>query len=1417
MSARKTESYLDYLDQQAPIAPANSQEELQAADAIAKVMSSHGLEPKMEEFVASAAAGSVRSVLRLLLFVALLVSQVPSFAVSVVCVLVGIVAAGLLIADAMGYGVITQNTPPVRSQNVVAVHRATGDLVSKGNRPIVIVAHYDTGRESLLKKMGLGPVMPLLAQGAFWGLFVGLVALVLQPFGVLGVARTVLFALGVIALIPSLLMGIEGIYRRFAPCTAGANNNKSSIAALLAVLNKVRPNDNDLDAWYERRAQNAPANVRPEPAVNPERAQRPRPTAPKPHYEEVEGVRHGKAVLEQLQILPADCEIEYVAPRLVVSASASHLPEEQDGQEEQDAHELSQAQEFAQSDAMAPEASAASGQDFAEPSAETNEAVSTEIVDDEPEDAALKESAPEVGEAQVDAASVLPQEVQAQQEPEEHEGVAPKPDVAAGKVAEDELPIATYTHADEVPEAVVEHERVSDVAEVEPLPSVAEADVDTKGGSSWPEDEAETEDAPAAEDAAPIAAYTSLAEDEPYVPTNTYEPTNTGAGQVSDVAGQAAQVGANVAQAASRFGKKLRTLLSKTDKTDSHEFSQSKRAAMLPVSDTAADFEPVSDEDQESAVSENDVTIDMRIPQIEDRQAAPARIPTGDVTNVPSAHRDLSDLPLPEPLPQTSDEFDVVPKAAFAQIDQITEPQDEAHVTAAPLEPPSTEEVVPEAVTEPLEQTLPEADYEVPEVADVEDSSTQPRDLDGEDFKDTAAEEQIPEIETTSDTQQTEKSVPMAAFEVLEEPDVPTADPELSESVVIEEPELDTDLPAEDESSSNLVSTDTEDVPSAEENHDTEDTFEPIPDWLNSLAAEARPTEAEQNSTIEDSETAVAEDKIEPEQEKSEEVPEPEPLPTASFVQLDDEVGEQPEEQQPETENELEPAGEKNSSSDKSDNIVTPKAMPSPFEEETSDSEAMYITSEFPVITPEQLEAVSEESDTDSSETEQVQKTPKVSPEITAQFVVIEGDLGKADPAITQRIPVQKEDPAEDVQEKADSVELPTAEFEVLDSSDDEETGYGDGDMSGLTKFGTVDPNGQGKDPERTVPPLPEDPEWGKSSFKPQSTPARRASLFDLPDPSETEQDPFAVDDSADITAPTMKKLSNLPVISDEPLKSDTPQPRRTIRTSAPVAPLHHLDDANSSRRTSGKQANKDEKREHAKKRHLFGKRQKQEEDSSMSSWLGLEDDYDARRDGREIGSWKNFDDDDPKWKGGAAVNSPYRTIDIDMSEGVPSEEELKDAILSMGDDELIAHDIWFVALGASEYDHAGMEAFLAEHRKSCRGSFVVNLDSIGAGDLTLLSEEGVYNKRKADRRLTRLLSSIAADLKIPLGIRSHTWEETDVTKAMRASMRSVTIMGCQHNGDRALSETPDDVYEEVDVNQINDVVRMVCELIRRS
>lgn len=255
---------------------------------------------------------------------------------------------------------------------------------------------------------------------------------------------------------------------------------------------------------------------------------------------------------------------------------------------------------------------------------------------------------------------------------------------------------------------------------------------------------------------------------------------------------------------------------------------------------------------------------------------------------------------------------------------------------------------------------------------------------------------------------------------------------------------------------------------------------------------------------------------------------------------------------------------------------------------------------------------------------------------------------------------------------------------------------------------------------------------------------------------------------------------TSAPVVPPMPVSSDV-QPLETI--SAPAAPA-----AKPQKRGLG---------------GLFGRKKKNEQDS-MSDWLGVEDDYDAKKSGRGIGSWDNFEDDDDGWKGGAT-----------SSDGASAEDMLA-AVASMGDDELLGHDIWFVATGASDCDGAGMKAFLAAHRDKLRGVFFINLESIGAGRLSVVTVEGEQQLLKGDRRIMNLVNKVCKSFHVDCGAFEMPYAKTDAYAALEASRRALTIAGV--DGPRlACAHTEDDLPYNVNPTNIATVSEVVTEVIRRS
>ncbi len=1018
-----TRTYLDYLNDKIEIAPANSQEEFEAARLIGSLMEEHGLETRIQEFDAPAAADVPHAIMYMILFVGMLLSGVlgtPASPIGFVLVLAVVVVLALRFG---GRDLLAGMGPRARSQNVVGIHRASGPLVMKGNRPIVVVAHYDTPNESLLTRPQLVRFRATLMRASLWSVAVVAVCALLQMVGfVPGVARHIFWVIGVLAGVPMLLLGVDVFYTRFAECTLGANDNKSSVAAMLGVMDVVLPGDDDAKRYGAGR----PATVAPEAGA-------------------AEGTDGALSAAGETAVRKPAVELDARGASEGAEAAGPHAG------------------------GVAAGAAAAFGK------------VRSGVL------GFMKRGDNDV------------------------------PQIKRGGAYEDALEgddacSLSEEDSDEVVEApsVVVVGRGSEAAPEPALDPVVEKRVSDGLDVAIPEVE-------------PVSAQEPLTE-----ASEVFEP---------------AQV----------------------------EFVQDESEQEVPVEERAvrrgADF-------------------------------------------IESLHM----------LPENCEIVYQVPPRP--QIDLSTLPQ------------------IPEIPTFSPEDFMTELDIPAEESADVEDA-----------------------LHTGY----------VPSFFAQEMPKVPAAPREsIVDEPVFEPASADEQLPADSYGGEHADAQDGEwdnpylheevlPIPTAQELLDSV----PVADY----------------EVIDEGSNGHGEDGLSVQQ-------------TVSVPALTDDV--------------IEDA--------RNDASVSENAF------EYDESETHDESSEAPLSFGERVKGIFDglrerlaggrdgESDGifggERDGRRRLSPSSTLADEISTDIFVTAGD-------------------ADD-------------EVKVVEGEEDDEPVLPK-DVSGLD---TLSEDGTVARPAevRVEPEAIDDPMWGESEFEPSSSNiARRAVLFDLPDPSVLARDPFDTD------------------------------------TTGGGLRVDMVADA-------------DEQAEGA----------------------GLpEDGQDAELEGDAEPSRTD------SWKGGAT-----NRVDLREGDGEPTVDEMEDmrsAILTMSDEELLAHDIYFVALGGSKLNHAGMREFLAEHRKSIRGAFLINLDSVGAGDLTVLTVEGSNNTRRADRRLVRLVSGVAKDLHIRLAHKKYDWAETDATPAMQAAVRSVTIMGMSESDAPAFSGSSDDVPQNVDAAQVVDVTELVAEVIRRA
>lgn len=315
------------------------------------------------------------------------------------------------------------------------------------------------------------------------------------------------------------------------------------------------------------------------------------------------------------------------------------------------------------------------------------------------------------------------------------------------------------------------------------------------------------------------------------------------------------------------------------------------------------------------------------------------------------------------------------------------------------------------------------------------------------------------------------------------------------------------------------------------------------------------------------------------------------------------------------------------------------------------------------------------------------------------------------------------------------------------------------------------------------------DPTWGTSSFEPitdNKNVARRAALFDLPDPSVATVDPLSDD------------FQIQPTGEIDP--SDFPA--EEFDTTGAIG--------NNTQVAAGKNANSS------------GLNEPQEAEPQEAADSSQEAISQEKIESLEVLHEESvsFPEDNKRksrgfWKGGATLSESERA-NLTDEELAEKQTELEESILDMDYVNLVAHDIWFVATGASNLDHAGAREFFENHKKELRGACVINIDAVGAGELTMLSEEGFGIKKKADRRMLRFLRGISRDIHVPLLQEKRAWADTEATLAMRENFRSVTLMGTDAGQVPALAHSDQNVPENVDPHQVAKANELVSELIRR-
>ena len=222
----------------------------------------------------------------------------------------------------------------------------------------------------------------------------------------------------------------------------------------------------------------------------------------------------------------------------------------------------------------------------------------------------------------------------------------------------------------------------------------------------------------------------------------------------------------------------------------------------------------------------------------------------------------------------------------------------------------------------------------------------------------------------------------------------------------------------------------------------------------------------------------------------------------------------------------------------------------------------------------------------------------------------------------------------------------------------------------------------------------------------------------------------------------------------------------------------------------------------------------------SQQSEYGFNDDFDADDVAEDANDGRHF----RPWHGGAFSSRRVENANLTSEEladeaaaaaspaPVEVDEELSEVYQFRNPD--INTEVWFVALGSELAQNAGMRAFLEAHELELRGAFIIDLDALGAGDLTMIEREGYLKPAKASSRMKRYIrkASQASGVKIANG--SMMWEESAASFAAKHGQQAMHLVGMD-GAKPALYGQVDDTIENIDDRKLNDNVQFLMELLK--
>ena len=144
-----------------------------------------------------------------------------------------------------------------------------------------------------------------------------------------------------------------------------------------------------------------------------------------------------------------------------------------------------------------------------------------------------------------------------------------------------------------------------------------------------------------------------------------------------------------------------------------------------------------------------------------------------------------------------------------------------------------------------------------------------------------------------------------------------------------------------------------------------------------------------------------------------------------------------------------------------------------------------------------------------------------------------------------------------------------------------------------------------------------------------------------------------------------------------------------------------------------------------------------------------------------------------------------------------------------------ITTEVWFVALGSELANNGGSKAFLAEHAADLKGAIIIELEALGAGELSVIGKEGSLRPRETSSRMKRYAKKAASAFGAHLAEGSICWKTGAAAYALQRGHQAMHVAGML-DGKPAFCAQANDMLENVEEETLLANSDFVMELVRQ-